>query len=172
VILAPNLVDTLFNTVSRSGFVETKLSTRLRLWNRTATARSESRVDAMTTTKERTYSDDEIKSRLSRDLPHWYLEGGWIRRKYRTHGWKGTLMVINAVGHLAEAAWHHPDITASYAWVEVRLQNHAAKGITDKDFELAKKIEDVVHWQPGKDGGALEGTPEQDQRFAYIKYDS
>ena len=65
-----------------------------------------------------------------------------------------------------------PDITASYAWVEVRLQNHAAKGITDKDFELAKKIEDVVHWQPGKDGGALEGTPEQDQRFAYIKYDS
>ncbi len=59
-------------------------------------------------------------------------------------------MVINTVGHLAEAAWHHPDITASYAWVEVRLQNHAAKGITDKDFELAKKIEDVVHWQPGK----------------------
>jgi 4a-hydroxytetrahydrobiopterin dehydratase len=79
--------------------------------------------------------------------------------------------VINTVGHLAEAAWHHPDITASYAWVEVRLQNHAAKGITDKDFELAKKIEDVVHWQPGKMGGALEGTPEKDQRFAYVKYD-
>src|ERR1700754_2642143 len=62
----------------------------------------------MTTTKERTYSDDEIKARLSRELPHWYLEGGWIRRKYRTHGWKGTLMIINTVGHLAEAAWHHP----------------------------------------------------------------
>ena len=59
-------------------------------------------------------------------------------------------MVINTVGHLAEAAWHHPDITASYAWVEVRLMNHAAKGITDKDFELAKKIEDVVQWQPGQ----------------------
>ena len=112
------------------------------------------------------------RARLKRELPHWYLEGGWIRRKYRTHGWKGTLMVINTVGHLAEAAWHHPDITASYAWVEVRLQNHAAKGITDKDFELAKKIEDVVHWQPGKTGGALEGTPENDQRFAYIKYDT
>ena len=109
--------------------------------------------------KERTYSDAEVTERLKRDLPHWHLEGGWIRRKYKTHGWKGTLMVINTVGHLAEAAWHHPDITASYAWVEVRLQNHAAKGITDKDFELAKKIEDVVHWQPGKRGGALEGTP-------------
>jgi len=121
--------------------------------------------------KERTYSEDEIKARLARDLPHWWLEGGWIRRKYRTNSWKGTLMVINTVGHLAEAAWHHPDITASYAWVEVRLQNHAAKGITDKDFELAKKIEEVIHWQPAKTGGALEGTPHQDARFAYIKYD-
>ncbi len=120
--------------------------------------------------RERTYSEAEIKARLELELPHWWLEGGWIRRKYKTHGWKGTLMVINAIGHLAEAAWHHPDITASYAWVEVRLQNHAAKGITDKDFELARKIEEVVLWQPGA-GSALEGTPSEDQRFAYIKYD-
>ena len=125
----------------------------------------------MAETQERTYSDAEVTDRLLRDLPHWRLEGGWIRRKYKTHGWKGTLMVINAVGHLAEAAWHHPDITASYAWVEVRLQNHAAKGITDKDFELAGMIEAVVQWQPGKAGGALEGTPQADQRFAYITYD-
>src|ERR1700738_4052805 len=118
---------------------------------------------------ERTYSDEEIQQHLKRDLPHWYLENGWIRRKYRTNSWKGTLMVINTVGHLAEAAWHHPDITASYAWVEVRLQNHAAKGITDKDFELAKKIEGVVHWQPGKGAGALEGTSAGDQ-WAYIDY--
>jgi 4a-hydroxytetrahydrobiopterin dehydratase len=123
-------------------------------------------------TSERTYTDAEVEERLKKELPHWYLEGGWIRRKYKTNSWKGTLMVINTVGHLAEAAWHHPDITASYAWVEVRLMNHAAKGITDKDFELAKKIEDVVHWQPAKAGGALEGTPDKDQRFAYIKYDA
>jgi 4a-hydroxytetrahydrobiopterin dehydratase len=122
-------------------------------------------------TKERTYSVAETEARLKAELPHWYYEDGWIRRKYKTHNWKGTLMVINAVGHLAEAAWHHPDLTASYAWVEVRLQNHAAKGITDKDFELAKKIEEVVQWQPRLAGGALEGTPQADQRFAYIKYD-
>jgi 4a-hydroxytetrahydrobiopterin dehydratase len=122
--------------------------------------------------KERTYSEDEIKEWLRRDLPHWSFEDGHISRKYKTHSWKGTLMVINTVGHLAEAAWHHPDISASYAWVEVRLQNHAAKGITDKDFELAKKIEDVVQWQPGKDAGALEGTPDKDERFAYVKYDA
>ena len=122
--------------------------------------------------KERVYSDQEVEERLKRDLPHWVLEKGWIRRKYKTHGWKGTLMVVNTVGHLEEAAWHHPDISASYAWVEVRLQNHAAKGITDKDFTLAKKIEEVVGWQPGKEDGPLEGTPNGDQRFAYIKYDS
>ena len=91
------------------------------------------------------------------ELPHWYLEDGWIRRKYKTNSWKGTLMVINTVGHLAEAAWHHPDITASYAWVEVRLMNHAAKGITDKDFALAKKIEEVVAWQPGPGGRRARG---------------
>ena len=123
-------------------------------------------------TKERTYSDQEIEARLKRDLPRWHLSGGFIRRKYETHGWKGTLMVINAVGHLAEAAWHHPDIAASYSWVEVALQNHAAKGITDKDFELARKIEDLILWRPGREGGALEGTPETDERYAYIKYDA
>ena len=122
-------------------------------------------------TSERTYTDAEVEERLKKELPHWYLEGGWIRRKYKTNSWKGTLMVINAVGHLAEVAWHHPDITASYAWVEVRLMNHAAKGITEKDFALARKIEEVVMWQPGAEEGAtLEGTPD-DPRFKYIKYE-
>ncbi len=121
--------------------------------------------------KERVYTEAEIAERLARDLPHWAYKDGWIRRTYRTHSWKGTLMVINAVGHLAEAAWHHPDITASYAWVEVRLMTHTAKGITDKDLALARKIEEVVAWRP-EAGGALEGTPHADQRFAYIKYDA
>ncbi|MGH8550626.1 MAG: 4a-hydroxytetrahydrobiopterin dehydratase, partial [Methylococcales bacterium] len=82
----------------------------------------------------------------------------------------GTLMVVNTVGHLAEAAFHHPDLTVSYAFVIVKLMNHAAKGITNKDFELARKIEEVIMWQPAKEGGSLEGTPD-DPRFKYIKYD-
>lgn len=121
--------------------------------------------------KLKVYSEEEAKERLQRELPHWYVEGGWIRRRYRTSSWKGTLMVINAVGHLAEAAWHHPDLTASYAWVEVRLMTHDHKGLTNKDFELARKIEEVVQWRPGAEGGALEGTPEDDLRFAYVKHD-
>jgi 4a-hydroxytetrahydrobiopterin dehydratase len=127
--------------------------------------------DDQKTAKEKVYSETEIVERLQKELPGWRYENGWIRRKYKTHSWKSTLMVINTVGHLAEAAWHHPDIAASYAFVEVKLMNHAAKGITDKDFQLARKIEDVVQWQPAREGGALEGTPPTDQRFAYIKYD-
>jgi len=121
--------------------------------------------------KERVYQPDEIAEKLARELPRWKYEDGWIRRTYKTASWKGTLMAINTVGHLAEAAWHHPDIKASYAWLEVKLKTHSAKGVTDKDFELARKIEEVVGWRPGKEGGALEGTPTSDMRFAYIKYD-
>ena len=121
-------------------------------------------------TDEKTYTAEEIEGYLKNNFPNWYFENGWIRRKYKTSGWKGTLMVINTIGHLAEAAWHHPDISASYAFVIVKLQNHAAKGITQKDFSLAEKIESVVQWNPSTEDNTLEGTPD-DPRFKYIKYD-
>ena len=121
--------------------------------------------------KDATYSEEEIQARLKDELPLWYFEDGWIRRKYKTSGWKGTLMVVNTIGHLAEAAFHHPDLTVSYAFVIVKLMNHAAKGVTDKDFELARKFDDVILWRPQlTEGSALEGTPD-DPRFKYVKYD-
>lgn len=120
-------------------------------------------------TPDTTYTTEEIEARLAAELPGWRYEDGWIRRKYKTTGWKATLMVVNTIGHLAEAAWHHPDLTVSYAFVTVKLQNHAAKGITDKDFELAALFDQVVLWRPGE-GAALEGTPD-DPRFKYIKHD-
>lgn len=120
---------------------------------------------------ERAYSEAEIEQRLKQELPHWYYENGWIRRKFRTSSWKASLMVVNTVGHLAEAAWHHPDLTVSYAFVIVKLMTHSAKGITDKDFTLARKIEEVVQWNAREEsGGLLEGTPD-DPRFKYLKYD-
>ncbi len=118
-----------------------------------------------------TYTAEETEARLKAELPAWYLEDGWIRRKYKTSGWKATLMAVNTVGHLAEAAWHHPDLTVSYAFVTVKLTTHSAKGITDKDFALARKIEEVLMWRPGAEPGAvLEGTPD-DPRFKYLKYE-
>lgn len=117
------------------------------------------------------YTAEEIEARLAAELPGWRFEDGWIRRKYKTSGWKATMMVVQTIGHLAEAAWHHPDLTVSYAFVTVKLMNHAAKGITDKDFALARKFDEVILWQPGREhGSALEGTPD-DPRFKYLKYD-
>ena len=117
------------------------------------------------------YSEKEVRERLERDLPRWQLDDGCIVRKYRTEGWKGALMVANTVAHLAEAAWHHPDLVVTYGGVEVRLHSHDAKGITARDFELARRIEEVIHWQPAREGGSLTGTPTDDPRFSYIVYD-
>lgn len=117
-------------------------------------------------------SESELERRLPLELPHWYLEGGLLRRKIRTGGWKATLMVVNAIAHLAEAAWHHPDLSVTYAFVMVKLTTHSARGITEKDLQLARKIEDVVFWRPGQEAGsALEGTPQDDPRVRYVKFD-
>lgn len=125
----------------------------------------------MTHEIEHPMSEAEVIEKLSKELPHWYYENGWIRRKIKTSGWKATLMVVNTVGHLAEKAWHHPDLTVSYAFVIVKLVTHSAKGITEKDFMLAKKIEEVVMWDAAEtSAGVLEGTPD-DPRFKYIKKD-
>jgi 4a-hydroxytetrahydrobiopterin dehydratase len=122
-------------------------------------------------TPDEVYTGSEIATRLQQDLPSWTHEDGHLRRQYKTSGWKGTLMVVNAIGHLAEAAWHHPDLEVSYPSVIVKLMNHRAKGITNKDFELALKIEELVMWQPAKQAGsALEGTPDEAQ-YKYVQYD-
>lgn len=116
-------------------------------------------------------SEAEILSRVPLELPHWQFRDGQLIRDYRTSGWKSTLMVVTAIGHLAEAAWHHPDLAVTYARVRVKLITHAAKGITEMDFALAKKIESLVQWRPAAEyPGILEGTPE-DPRFKYLRYD-
>ena len=110
-------------------------------------------------TKEPTFTGDEITTRLG-ELPGWYFEDGWIRRYYKTDGWPITLMLTNAIGYLCEAAYHHADLSITWGKLWVKLKTHSAGGITDKDFALAKKIEEVVLWRPAS-GGALTGTPDK-----------
>ena len=43
--------------------------------------------------KEKVFYEEEINEELNGVLVHWYYERGWIRRKYKTSGWKSTLMV-------------------------------------------------------------------------------
>lgn len=125
------------------------------------------------TTRDAVLGEACIRARLAADLPHWTLQDGQLCRRFRTGGWKATLMVVNVIGHLAEAGWHHPDLRVSYATVDVALSTHSAGGITDKDLALARKIEDVVGWRPQDEpGNPLEGTPQDDPQVLYIRHDS
>jgi 4a-hydroxytetrahydrobiopterin dehydratase len=113
----------------------------------------------MSQEKLRVYAEDEIALKIAEHgLTGWYLEDGWLRRKFTTDGWSTTLMLTNAVGFLCEAAFHHADLAVTWGKVWVKLKTHSAGGITDRDFALAKQIEAVVLWRPPA-GGPLEGTP-------------
>ena len=89
------------------------------------------------------YTDPEIKERLAK-LAGWIYEDGAIRRTYKTDGWRGSLLVTNAIAFLCETADHHADITVTWPAVKVALSTHSAGGITEKDFEVARMIEELV----------------------------
>jgi 4a-hydroxytetrahydrobiopterin dehydratase len=97
--------------------------------------------------QDRTYSAAELAPRLAK-LPGWTLVEGCLDRRFVTDGWPTTLMLVNAIGFIAEAADHHPDLTVGWSKVGVRLSTHSAGGITDKDLELAQKIDEVALWKP------------------------
>jgi 4a-hydroxytetrahydrobiopterin dehydratase len=107
------------------------------------------------------YAEAEIPAKMAEyGLSGWYLEDGWIRRKFVTDGWTTTLLLVNAIGYLAEAAYHHPDLAVTWGKVWVKLKTHSAGGITDRDLALAKQIEAVVLWHPPA-GSPLEGNPKK-----------
>lgn len=105
--------------------------------------------------QETTYQGAELARRLAA-LPGWSEKSGAIERTYATDGWPTTLMLVNAIGFIAEASDHHPDLAVSWGQVTVRLNTHSAGGITDKDLELAGAIESQALWRPS--GGSLTGT--------------
>ncbi|MGL6076246.1 MAG: 4a-hydroxytetrahydrobiopterin dehydratase [Fimbriiglobus sp.] len=112
-----------------------------------------------------TYTDAQVLEMLQeKGLSEWYLEDGWIRRKYYTDGWPQTLMAVNAVGFLCEAAWHHADLAVTWGKLWVKLRSHDAGGITDKDFDLAQKIEAALLWRPEADTSLAPGNP---KKFVY-----
>ena len=90
-----------------------------------------------------TFDETQIAEHLAQ-LPGWYYEGGWIRRVFKTDGFPRTLMLVNAIGYFAEAADHHPDMLVKWGSVAVALSTHSAGGITDKDFALAHRIQDLA----------------------------
>jgi len=99
-----------------------------------------------------TYSAQSIGPKLE-SLPSWSFSDGLIYREYHTDGWATTLMLVNAIGFLCEAADHHPDLMVSWAKVVVSLSTHSAGGVTDLDLEMARQIEAIATWRPPKASG-------------------
>lgn len=114
-------------------------------------------------------SKETVAQRLAQDLPHWRHEDNALRRTYKVNGFRSALVVANAIGHMAEAAWHHPDLAISWGKVDVSLWSHDSGGVTPRDVALAARIEEMIAWRP-QAGSPLEGTP-SDPQHAYVLAD-
>lgn len=88
-------------------------------------------------------SEAEITSRL-REVPEWTRIGAAITRTWIFDDFPPALAFINRVGELAESANHHPDLFNSWATVRLSLTTHDAGGLTDRDFDLARRIDALV----------------------------
>ncbi len=74
----------------------------------------------------------------------WSRDGDELVKVAKRGNFAGSLAFVNAVGALAEAANHHPDMDIRWDTVTLRLSTHSAGGLTGKDLELAKAIDAVA----------------------------
>lgn len=103
-------------------------------------------------------SQETIEAELTGLLSAWRLADGALERTYRCNGWRSAVMLFNGIAHLAEAAWHHPDICVGWGRVKIALSTHAVDGVTRRDLALAREIERLALWRPEPDT-ELEGPP-------------
>jgi len=88
----------------------------------------------------------QVEERLQ-SLSQWHTNKEHSRLKYiaKTVDFASALKLANNIGKIAEKADHHPDIKLSYGVVEVVLFTHSAGGVTEKDFALARSIDEITH---------------------------
>ena len=67
-----------------------------------------------------------------------------IRRTYRFDSFMPAIAFVNRVAEAAEAVNHHPDIDIRYNRVTIALSTHDEGGVTDKDVELARRIDGLA----------------------------
>lgn len=89
-------------------------------------------------------SEEGIESALhDLDVEWGVIAGSTFTRVYNFKSFKGALSFTNKVGELAEQLNHHPQILLEWGKVEIKITTHSEGGITDKDFELARKIDKI-----------------------------
>ncbi|MDI3298895.1 MAG: 4a-hydroxytetrahydrobiopterin dehydratase [Bacillota bacterium] len=85
-------------------------------------------------------SEEEVRRRLGA-LPGWEWADGAIRRRYRFPDFVGAMGFVQQVALVAEKADHHPDFLIRYGEVTLTLATHSEGGVTEKDLELAGRID-------------------------------
>jgi 4a-hydroxytetrahydrobiopterin dehydratase len=88
-------------------------------------------------------ADDEIEARLS-ELEGWKREGDAIVREFDRGDFVGAVEFVKALVAPAEDLGHHPDIAISWSKVTVTITTHSEGGLTDADFELARRIDRIA----------------------------
>jgi 4a-hydroxytetrahydrobiopterin dehydratase len=82
---------------------------------------------------------------LLQKVPGWQVVDGKLTRDVKVKNFKAALELVNEIGALAEEEGHHPDICI-HSWNHVRLElyTHAIGGLSDNDFILAAKINQLL----------------------------
>ena len=87
-----------------------------------------------------TLSAKQIKESLAA-VPAWKKAGAAIARTYQFKDFPAAIQFVNALATVSEQAWHHPDIDIRWNKVKLSLTTHDAGGLTEKDFDLARKFD-------------------------------
>ncbi len=88
-------------------------------------------------------TDDAITTELNTH-PGWKRTADEIAKQFEFNDFRQSMIFVNKVADLAEAADHHPDITINYNRVTLTLSTHSEGGLTKKDFALASQIEKAL----------------------------
>jgi len=87
---------------------------------------------------------DEIQDLISK-LDQWsVVSEHHLTKAYKFRDFKESLAFVNRVGELAEQQGHHPDISFGWGRVEVTIWTHKIDGLTESDFILAAKIDQLI----------------------------
>lgn len=87
-------------------------------------------------------SDEEIEERLA-ERPGWERRGQAILRELRTSDFAGAVELLNRIAPVAEEMNHHPDVSISWNRLTVSLTTHSQGALTESDFELARRIDEL-----------------------------
>ena len=89
-----------------------------------------------------TLSNEAIQKELTK-IKGWSHEDKEIHKKFTFKSFLTSIEFVNNIAPAAESAGHHPDITINYNVVGISLSTHSEGGVTEKDFSLASKIDQI-----------------------------